>query len=168
MSAGAASPAGGRGASAAGRIYVTDCEGPLTRNDNAQESTTQAEGLLSAHPDLKVIVAPTTVGILAAAQVVSAAGKSDSVKVTGLGFPNDMRSFVKDGTSPVFGLWSVPDLGYLTYYVASLLVDGTITGAPGETFTVPNLGEYTIGADSVVVLGPAFRFDATNIDQFNF
>ena len=34
MSAGA--PAGS-GASAAGRIYVTDCEGPLTRNDNAQE-----------------------------------------------------------------------------------------------------------------------------------
>ena len=31
MSAGAASPAG------AGRIYVTDCEGPLTKNDNAQE-----------------------------------------------------------------------------------------------------------------------------------
>ena len=31
MSAGAADPAG------AGRIYVTDCEGPLTRNDNAQE-----------------------------------------------------------------------------------------------------------------------------------
>ncbi len=31
MSAGAAAPAG------AGRIYVTDCEGPLTRNDNAQE-----------------------------------------------------------------------------------------------------------------------------------
>ncbi len=135
-------------------------------NDNAQESTTQAQGLLSAHPDLKVIVAPTTVGILAAAQVVKQAGSS--VKVTGLGFPNDMRAFVKDGTSPVFGLWSVPDLGYLTYYIASYLVDGTITGAPGETFTVPNLGDYTIGPDSVVILGPAFRFDATNIDQFNF
>ena len=37
MSAGAAAPAGARGASAARRIYVTDCEGPLTRNDNAQE-----------------------------------------------------------------------------------------------------------------------------------
>ena len=37
MSSGAAAPAGARGTSAAGRIYVTDCEGPLTRNDNAQE-----------------------------------------------------------------------------------------------------------------------------------
>jgi predicted HAD superfamily phosphohydrolase len=30
-------PAGGGAAPSAGRIYVTDCEGPLTRNDNAQE-----------------------------------------------------------------------------------------------------------------------------------
>ena len=87
-------------------------------DDDAQKSTTQAQGLLQTHPNLKVIVAPTTVGILAAAQVVSTAGKSADVKVTGLGFPNDMASFVKDGTSPVFGLWSVPDLGYLTYYIA--------------------------------------------------
>jgi len=135
-------------------------------NDDPQDSTTQAQGLLQTYPDLKVIVAPTTVGILAAAQVVKQQGSD--VKVTGLGFPNDMREYVKDGISPVFGLWSVPDLGYLTYYIASLLVDGTITGAEGETFTVPNLGEYTIGPDSVVVLGPAFRFDASNIDEFNF
>ena len=106
-------------------------------DDDATISTTQAQALLQKYPNLKVIVAPTTVGILAAAQVVSQAGKSDSVKVTGLGFPNDMKPFVADGTSPVFGLWSVPDLGYLSYYVADKLVKGEITGAEGETFTVP-------------------------------
>ena len=35
-----------------------------------------------------------------------------------------MKPFVEDGTSPGFGLWSVPDLGYLAYYVADLLVKG--------------------------------------------
>ena len=49
---------------------------PSTATTMRPESTTQAEGLLSEHPDLKVIVAPTTVGILAAAQVVKQAGKS--------------------------------------------------------------------------------------------
>jgi len=140
-------------------------------NDDATVSTQQAQGLLTKYPNLKVIVAPTTVGILAAAQVVSQAKKQASVKVTGLGFPNDMKPFVKDGTSPVFGLWSVPDLGYLSYVVADKLVKGEITGAEGETFTVPSLNggqPYTIGKDSVVILGPAFRFDATNVDQFNF
>ena len=140
-------------------------------DDNAQTSTTQAQGLLTKYPNLKVIVAPTTVGILAAAQVVKQQGKSASVKVTGLGFPNDMKPFVKDGTSPVFGLWSVPDLGYLSFQVAAKLVSGEITGKEGETFTVKGLNgdkPYTIGKDSVVILGPAFRFDKTNVDQFNF
>jgi rhamnose transport system substrate-binding protein len=140
-------------------------------DDDATTSTTQANALLTKYPNLKVIVAPTTVGILAAAQVVSGAKKQESVKVTGLGFPNDMKPFVADGTSPVFGLWSVPDLGYLSYAVANKLVSGEITGAEGETFTVPGLNDdkpYTIGKDSVVILGPAFRFDATNVNDFNF
>jgi rhamnose transport system substrate-binding protein len=140
-------------------------------DDDATKSTQQAQGLLTKYPNLKVIVAPTTVGILAAAQVVSKAGKSATVKVTGLGFPNDMKPYVKDGTSPVFGLWSVPDLGYLAYQVAAKLVSGEITGKQGETFTIPSLNggkPYTIGADSTVILGPAFRFDSTNVDQFNF
>jgi len=140
-------------------------------NDDATVSTTQAQALLTKYPNLKVIVAPTTVGILAAAQVVKQAGKSDSVKVTGLGFPNDMKPFVKDGTSPVFGLWSVPDLGYLSYQVAAKLVSGEITGKEGESFTVKGLNgdkPYTIGKDGVVILGPAFRFDKTNVDNFNF
>jgi rhamnose transport system substrate-binding protein len=138
-------------------------------NDDATESTTQAQALLAKYPDLKVIVAPTTVGILAAAQVVKQEGKSESVKVTGLGFPHDMKPFVEDGTSPVYGLWSVPDLGYLSYVVADKLVKGEITGAEGETFTVPSLNggqPYTIGKDGVVILGPAFRFDSTNLDVF--
>ena len=140
-------------------------------DDKPDVSTTQAQGLLTKYPNLKVIVAPTTVGILAAAQVVSQAGKSATVKVTGLGFPNDMKKFVKDGTSPVFGLWSVPDLGYLAYQVAAKLVSGEIKGTEGETFTVKGLNgdkPYTIGKDSVVILGPAFRFDSTNVDNFNF
>ena len=138
-------------------------------DDDATKSTNEANGLLQKHPNLKVIVAPTTVGILAAAQVVKQAGSS--VKVTGLGLPNDMKAFVADGTVPEFGLWSVPDLGYLTYYIAAKLISGEITGAPGETFTVPGLNDdkpYTIGDKSVVILGPPFVFNKDNVDQFDF
>ena len=55
--------------------------------------------------------------------------------------------------------------------IADKLIKGEITGKEGETFTVPSLNNgqpYTIGKDSVVTLGPAFRFDTTNVDQFNF
>jgi rhamnose transport system substrate-binding protein len=140
-------------------------------DDDPTKSTQQAQALLTKYPNLKAIVAPTTVGVLAAAQVVSQAKKSDSIKVTGLGFPNDMKPFVHDKTTPVFGLWSVPDLGYLSMKVAEKLVAGEITGKEGETFTVKGLNDdqaYTIAKDSVVTLGPAFRFDEKNVDQFNF
>lgn len=138
-------------------------------NDDPQISTQQAQGLLQAHPDLKVIIAPTTVGIVAAAKVVRDAGKTGQVFVTGLGTPMGMVDYVKGGEAPEFALWNVTDLGYLAYAVAVDLVDGTITGAPGETFTVQGLNNdqpYTIGPDSVVVLGPPFVFDASNIDQY--
>ena len=138
-------------------------------DDDATKSTNEANGLLQKWPNLKVIVAPTTVGILAAAQVVKQAGSA--VKVTGLGLPNDMKAFVADGTVPEFGLWSVPDLGYLSYYVAAKLINGEITGAPGEQFTVPGLNDdkpYTIGEKSVVILGPPFVFDKDNVNDFDF
>jgi rhamnose transport system substrate-binding protein len=144
-------------------------DGVVYGNDDPQISTTQAQGLLQAHPNLKVIIAPTTVGIVAAAQVVRAAKKTGSVFVTGLGTPKGMQDYVKGGEAPEFALWNVTDLGYLAYAVAADLVNGTIKGNPGDTFTVPSLNNgqpYTIGQDSVVVLGPPFVFNKDNIDQF--
>jgi len=138
-------------------------------NDDPQISVQQAQALLQAYPQLKVIVAPTTVGIVAAAQVVRAAKDTGKVFVTGLGTPKGMVDYVKGGESPEFALWNVTDLGYLAYAVAADLVNGTIKGISGETFVVKGLNNdqpYTIGADNVVVLGPPFVFNKDNIDQY--
>jgi rhamnose transport system substrate-binding protein len=144
-------------------------DGVYYGNDDPNISTTQATAMLSAHPALKVIVAPTTVGIVAAAQVVKAQNKTGTVFVTGLGTPKGMVDYVKGGQTKEFALWNVTDLGYLAYAVAVDLINGTIKGNPGDTFTIPSLNggqPYTIGTDSVVVLGPPFVFNATNIDQY--
>jgi rhamnose transport system substrate-binding protein len=144
-------------------------DGVYYGNDDPTVSTTQTQAILSAHPNISVIIAPTTVGIVAAAQVVKAQNKTGTVFVTGLGTPKGMVDYVKGGQTKEFALWNVTDLGYLAYYVAVDLINGTIKGNAGETFTVPTLNggsPYTIGADSVVVLGPPFVFNAANIDQF--
>lgn len=137
-------------------------------NDDPQVSTTEAQGLLQAYPNLKGIISPTTVGISAAAQVLEQTGKAGKVQLTGLGTPNLMRKYVKDGTCKEFALWNVKDLGYLAYYTAALLVQGKIKGTAGETFTAGRLGSYTIDASTTVLLGPPFVFKADNIDQLNF
>jgi rhamnose transport system substrate-binding protein len=74
-------------------------------NDDDAKSLTEAQGLMQAYPNLKGIISPTTVGIAAAAWAVQSAGKKGKIAVTGLGTPNQMRQYVKDGTVKEFLLW---------------------------------------------------------------
>ncbi|WP_033342452.1 rhamnose ABC transporter substrate-binding protein [Catenuloplanes japonicus] len=137
-------------------------------NDDDQKSFQEAQGLLQSYPNLKVIVSPTTVGIAAAARYVSSSNFKGKVAITGLGLPNQMREYVKDGTVSKFSLWVPSDIGYLAAYAGAALASGQITGAAGEKFTAGKLGEYTIAADGEIVLGPPTEFTAQNIDQFDF
>jgi rhamnose transport system substrate-binding protein len=137
-------------------------------DDDDQKSFQQTQGLLQAYPDLKGIIAPTTVGIAAAARYVSGSKYKGKVEVSGLGTPDQMRKFVKDGTVHKFELWNPGDLGYLAAYAAASLSAGRITGAQGETFNAGKLGQRTIGANGEVILGPPTVFDKKNIDNFHF
>jgi rhamnose transport system substrate-binding protein len=135
-------------------------------NDDDQKSFQETNGLLQAYPDLKGIISPTTVGIAAAARALES--KNSDVKLTGLGTPNQMREFVKNGTVESFALWDPGQLGELAYYAAAAIVSGDIKGEPGETFTAGELGEYTIEDDKSVILGPPTEFTKENIDDFDF
>ena len=137
-------------------------------NDDDQKSFQETQSLIQAFPALKAIVSPTSVGIVAAARAIEASGKAGKVALTGLGTPNLMRKYVKDGTVQAFELWDPSDLGYLAYYTASALVQGKITGKPGETYTSGKLGSRTIGPNGVVTLGAPTVFDKSNIDKFKF
>ncbi len=137
-------------------------------NDDAQKSFTETQGLLRSYPNLKGIISPTTVGIKAAAQYLSGSQYKGKVQLVGLGTPNDMRQYVKDGTVQAFELWDPGKLGELAGYVAASLASGIITGAKGEKFTAGGLGEYTIGDKGEVLLGDPTVFNKDNIDQFQF
>ena len=138
-------------------------------DDDPQKSTTEAEALLANYPNLKGIISPTTVGVAATAQVVETAGKAQTIKVTGLGTPNQMRRFVKNGTVKAFQLWSPYNEGLLAAYFATGVKNGTIANKPGTTFEVPGLGTVTVGANSVINTQAALTvFVASNIDKFDF
>lgn len=137
-------------------------------NDDDQQSFVETQGLLQAYPNLKAIIAPTSVGLAAAARYISSSPSKGKVVVTGLGTPNQMREFVKNGTVKAFQLWDPGQLGYLAAYAAANLASGAISGKPGETFSAGKLGTRTIGKDGEVILGPPQTFNASNIDQFNF
>ena len=137
-------------------------------DDEDQKSFDQTEALLQNHPDLKGIISPTTVGIAAAGRYLSESEFKGQVALTGLGTPNQMRPYVEDGTVEAFALWNPGDLGYLATYAAAALANGDITGEEGDTFEAGELGEFTVEADGVVVLGEPFTFNAENIADFDF
>lgn len=137
-------------------------------DDDDQTSFDKTAALLADHPNLKGIISPTTVGISAAARYLSTSAAKGKVALTGLGTPDQMRDYVKDGTVKEFALWNPEELGYLSAYAGKALADGDITGKQGDTFEAGDLGEFTVGEDSTVLLGDPFRFNAENIDQFHF
>jgi len=137
-------------------------------DDDDQKSFQETQGLIQAYPNLKGIISPTTVGISAAARYLSSSPKKGKIKLTGLGTPNQMRKFVKDGTVQEFQLWVPKDVGYLAGQAAAALASGRITGKQGEKFKAGRLGEYTIGANGEIILGPPTGFNKQNIDDFDF
>ncbi|THF78079.1 rhamnose ABC transporter substrate-binding protein [Cohnella fermenti] len=138
-------------------------------DDLRDKSVSETEALLKSYPNLKGIIAPTTVGIAAAGKVLTDKGLKGKVMLTGLGLPSEMAEYIESGVSPWMYLWNPIDVGYLAGYAAEALVDGTITGAIGEKFTAGTLGEKEIIADgdgTQVMLGDPFKFDSSNIAEW--
>jgi rhamnose transport system substrate-binding protein len=139
-------------------------------DDQSEKSYNQALALVDKYPDLEVIMAPTTVGIAAAAKAMQDEGLCDKVKVSGLGLPSEMVSYTLNGCAPQFALWSFVDLGYLTYYTSYLLATGAIQGTEGEQFEAGRMGAYTIEKDPTrdaglrVLMGPFTVYDKTNVE----
>ena len=139
-------------------------------DDEPQKSTDQTQALLDKYPDLKVICAPTTVGIAAAAKLLQDNGSA--TKLTGLGLPSEMLEYTGDDDAhscPYFYLWDMQGLGKLSGYATIALVNGDITGALDETFTAGDLGEYTIteadDGGTEIVLGLPLEFNSENIEE---
>jgi len=139
-------------------------------NDQSEKSYSQANALVDKYPNMKLIMAPTTVGIAAAAKAMQDAKLCDKVKISGLGLPAEMVSYTMNGCAPEFALWSFVDLGYLSYYTAYALATGQIEAKEGAKFTAGRMGEYTITKDPTrdkglrILMGPFSKYDKKNVE----
>ena len=139
-------------------------------DDEPQKSTDQTAALLQNYKDLKVICAPTTVGIAAAAKYLQDNGSS--CMLTGLGLPSEMQEYTGDDDAhscPYFYLWDMQGLGKLSAYTTIALINEDITGAKDDKFTAGDLGDYTVteadDGGTEVVLGAPLKFDTSNIEE---
>jgi rhamnose transport system substrate-binding protein len=134
--------------------------------ENQARSKEKAQSILKAYPDVRGIWGMTSVAFPGAADAVREAGRKGEVAVVGLATPNDMKQFVHDGVVKSVFLWNVVDLGYLTVHVARAVARGELREG-ATTFSAGRLGEVKVRGQEVL-LGKPMRFDASNIDQFDF
>ncbi|XKK39503.1 substrate-binding domain-containing protein [Nocardiopsis sp. ARC36] len=136
-------------------------------NDDDLQSFQEMQGLMQSHPDLDGVVSPTTVGIAAAARYVSDSEYKGEVAITGLGTPTRCASSWRTAPSTP-SRCGTPRSSATSPGTREPRERGTHHRAEGETFEAGDLGEYTVGADGEIVLGPPTVFDADNIDDFDF
>jgi rhamnose transport system substrate-binding protein len=145
-------------------------------NDVSEDSYNQALALVDKYPDMKLIMAPTSIGIAAGGKALQdeglcgKEGETPKVVISGLGLPAEMVSYTLNGCAPQFALWSFVDLGYLTYYATYALATGAIKGEIGERFEAGRMGTYTITKDPTrdaglrILMGPFTVYDKTNVE----
>ena len=125
-------------------------------DDQSDKSYREAIGLLRSNPNLKAIIAPTTVGINAASKAVVDENLVGKVFVTGLGLPSEMAGHVKSGAVREFAIWNPIDLGYAATYAAHQFVTGKATsGKPGASVSVGRMGSVTLDANGEARAGAA-------------
>ena len=134
-------------------------------DDLADKSYREAQGLMATYPNLKAIIAPTTVGILAASQAVTDAGKIGQINVTGLGLPSEMAGAVESGATVSFAIWNPIDLGYAATMLAYNIKKGAATGA-GAKIPMGRMGEATLDDKGEAAMSDPFTYDKSNIEQF--
>jgi rhamnose transport system substrate-binding protein len=139
-------------------------------NDDSEKSYDEALSLVDKHPNLKLIMAPTTVGIAAAGKAMTDEKLCDKVKVSGLGLPEEMKAYTLSGCAPKFALWSFKDLGYLAFYAAYGIGTKQIEAKEGTQFEAGHLGKYTIEKDPTrdnglrILMGPFTVYDKSNVE----
>jgi len=135
-------------------------------DDLADKSYREAQGLMQSYPDLDAIIAPTSVGIVAAAQAVEDAGKIGEVNVTGLGLPSEMAGAIESGASKSFAIWNPIDLGYSAAMIAHALASGEATAEPGAEISIGRMGTITLDETNSAAMADPFVYDSSNIDEF--
>lgn len=142
---------------------VTVAYGEEKADVNAQK----ALELVRAYPNLKGIIVPAGIGLPAAAQALSKNGYLGKVKLSGLAPVTLIKQYIDSGNVQDVW-WNVTNLGTLAYYTAVQYAQCKIKPDTGSKISVPGLGDFTVGENGQVLLGPPTIVTPQNAGTFSF
>jgi len=134
-------------------------------DDQDDKSYREMQALAKAHPNLKGVISPTTIGIRAGAKAIIDGGLVGKIFITGLGLPSEMKDAVLKGACDSFAIWNPVDYGYASTEILINILNGA-SAAPGSTVKMGRKGETKIGDDGEAAMGEPFVFDKSNVEEF--
>lgn len=148
-------------------------------NDDLTESTTQAQAFIAENA-VDCIISPTTVGIAAAGQALKSA--NSEIRLTGLGLPSEMQSFMPKSADedafeyvcPYMMLWDVIHLGAVSGAATYAAVTDGFDGSVGSSFEMDAFRDYEAttyeayesGEGTAVLAGTPFIFEKNNMAEW--
>ncbi|MEO0386970.1 MAG: rhamnose ABC transporter substrate-binding protein [Pseudomonadota bacterium] len=134
-------------------------------DDQDDKSYREMQSLVKAHPNLRGVISPTTIGIRAGAKAIMDDGLVGQVYITGLGLPSEMLAAVQAGACDSFAIWNPVEYGYSSTMIMGAILGGAAT-AEGATLSMGKKGETTVGAEGECIMGEPFEFNASNVADF--
>jgi rhamnose transport system substrate-binding protein len=134
-------------------------------DDQDDKSYREMQALVKAHPNLRGVISPTTIGIRSGAKAIMDEGLVGKVYITGLGLPSEMKAAVLAGACDTFAIWNPVDYGYASTMVMADILAGAET-AEGSVLNMGRMGETTVIANADAVMGEPFTFNAENVEEF--
>jgi rhamnose transport system substrate-binding protein len=134
-------------------------------DDQDDKSYREMQALAKAHPNLKGVISPTTIGIRAGAKAIMDDGLVGKIFITGLGLPSEMKDAVLKGACDSFAIWNPVDYGYSSTEVLINILKGAPAG-PGSTLKMGRKGDTKVGDDGEAAMGEPFVFDKSNVEEY--
>ncbi|MEM9047994.1 MAG: rhamnose ABC transporter substrate-binding protein [Pseudomonadota bacterium] len=134
-------------------------------DDQDDKSYREMQALVKAHPNLRGVISPTTIGIRAGAKAIMDMDLIGKVYITGLGLPSEMQAAVMAGACDSFAIWNPVEYGYASTMIMAGILAGAAT-EEGATVSMGKKGETVIGPEGEAVMGAPFIFNRDNVAEF--
>ena len=149
---------------------------------DAEKAITIGEAVLSAHPEIDVIICNDSTALPGQLQAAENKGyNQENITITGFASPNAIKEYCSNGTLYNWGLWDCAVQGGMGCYLAAYMAAGN-TVKVGDVISIPGIGDCEVlandsiaegasTADSnngVVLLPETSVYTAENMNDYNF
>jgi ABC-type sugar transport system substrate-binding protein len=134
-------------------------------DDDRDKAFAETQTILKVFPSVKLVMAISAPAVPGAGEAVRQSGRKN-MDVIGLSLPAICKTYIHEGVVQSIFLWNTRNLGYLTVYAGSMLVQNRIP--PGtSSIQAGRLGALDVRG-SEVILGTPLLINKANIDRLDF